>query len=116
MSHTRRDLLRAGGAALSAGAVAVAQPSPQQASDSRVPYRNHFGDLHNHIQIGYAQGTLPRAFEIARNHLDFYAFTSHSYWPDMGSYDGRIETKWRNGFQVANGELAWSSPVWVEKR
>lgn len=61
----------------------------------------YFGDLHNHNQIGYAQGSLDRAFEIARNHLDFFAFTPHSYWPDMGAYDGAIANKWVNGFHVA---------------
>ena len=55
----------------------------------------------NHNQVGYAQGSLERSFEVARNHLDFYAFTPHSYWPDMGEYDGKIQYKWRNGFAVA---------------
>lgn len=94
---TRRQLVRAGGAALGATA-AIAAQAP---SGARAEYRNFFGDLHNHNQVGYAQGTLERSFEIARNHLDFYAFTPHSYWPDMGAYDGRIESKWQNGFYVA---------------
>lgn len=64
-------------------------------------YKTYFGDLHNHNQVGYAQGTVQRAFEIARNHLDFFAFTPHSYWPDMDRYDGAIENKWANGFHVA---------------
>ncbi len=94
---TRRELVKAGGAALGA----TSAVSAQSAAGQPVEYRNFFGDLHNHNQVGYAQGTLERSFEIARNHLDFYAFTPHSYWPDMGAYDGRIETKWRNGFYVA---------------
>ncbi|MCC7340438.1 MAG: DUF3604 domain-containing protein [Bryobacterales bacterium] len=94
---TRRELVQAGGATLGAAAALGAQALPEK----QVRYRNFFGDLHNHNQVGYAQGTLERSFEIARNHLDFYAFTPHSYWPDMGAYDGRIETKWRNGFYVA---------------
>lgn len=94
---TRRELVQAGGATLGAAAALGAQALPEK----QVGYRNFFGDLHNHNQVGYAQGTLERSFEIARNHLDFYAFTPHSYWPDMGAYDGRIETKWRNGFYVA---------------
>mgnify|MGYP004702907179 CR=1 FL=1 len=65
------------------------------------PARTYFGDLHNHNDIGYAQGTLTRTFEIARSHLDFFAFTPHAYWPDIGAYPGAIENKWKNGFAVA---------------
>jgi hypothetical protein len=36
-----------------------------------------WGDLHNHNEIGYAQGSLSRSYEIAASHLDFYAFTPH---------------------------------------
>lgn len=64
-------------------------------------YQNYFGDLHNHNHVGYAQGSLDRSFEIARNHLDFYAFTPHSYWPDIVEYDGKISHKWKNGFHIA---------------
>ena len=38
-------------------------------------YNIYFGDLHNHSEVGYARGSLVRAFEIARNHLDFLGFT-----------------------------------------
>lgn len=44
---------------------------------------------------------LERTFEVARNHLDFFAFTPHSYWPDVDRYEGRIEHTWKNGFAVA---------------
>jgi hypothetical protein len=64
-------------------------------------YQTYFGDLHNHNHVGYAQGSLDRSFEIARNHLDFYAFTPHSYWPDIVEYDGKISHKWKNGFHIA---------------
>ncbi len=63
-------------------------------------YRNFFGDLHNHNVIGYAQGSLERSFDIARNHLDFFAFTPHSHWHDIKSYENNIEDKWLNGFAV----------------
>ena len=43
----------------------------------------YWGDIHNHCNIGYAQGSLERAYEIARSHLDFYCFTPHSQWHDM---------------------------------
>ena len=93
----RRCAASGTGAALAAAAV----PASAQQAAAPPEYRNFFGDLHNHNQVGYAQGTLERAFEIARNHLDFYAFTPHSYWPDVGEYDGKIEHKWKNGFAVA---------------
>lgn len=64
-------------------------------------YQNFFGDLHNHNHVGYALGSLDRSFEIARNHLDFYAFTPHAYWPDVVDYDGKITHKWKNGFHIA---------------
>jgi hypothetical protein len=63
-------------------------------------YKTYWGDLHNHNNIGYAQGSLRRTFEIARNHLDFFAFTPHAYWHDIGHYEGNIENKWINGFAV----------------
>ncbi|MEZ5391525.1 MAG: hypothetical protein R2724_01310 [Bryobacterales bacterium] len=93
---TRRELMR--------GAASAALPSFAQAQSSGRPsdaYRNYFGDLHNHNDVGYAQGSLTRSFEVARNHLDFYAFTPHSYWPDVGHYDGKIENKWKHGLAVA---------------
>lgn len=49
-------------------------------------YQIYFGDLHNHNEVGYARGSLERAFEIAREHLDFFAFTPHGYWNDIGHY------------------------------
>lgn len=101
MITTRREMLRTGATALSTGAITHEQGQVEQTAGGRPVYRNYFGDLHNHNQVGYAQGTLGRSFEIARNHLDFYAFTPHAYWPDIGEYDGHIETKWKNGFHVA---------------
>jgi hypothetical protein len=43
---------------------------------------------------------MERAFEIARNHLDFFAFTPHGYWHDIGRYENGIEKKWLDGFEV----------------
>jgi len=62
---------------------AAGSSSPPQVGD----YRIYFGDLHNHSAVGYAQGSMERAFEIARNHLDFFAFTPHGYWHDIGHYE-----------------------------
>ena len=81
-------------------AVAPGLPRPAAQSAGRSDYKTYFGDLHNHNVIGYAQGSLERTFEIARNHLDFFAFTPHGYWHDIGSYENRIENRWINGFAV----------------
>jgi len=86
---TRRRFLEAGAAV----AAAAQQPGPES-------YRTFWGDLHNHNNIGYAQGSLRRTFEIARNHLDFFAFTPHAWWHDISHYEGNIEHKWLNGFAV----------------
>ncbi|MFB3825569.1 MAG: DUF3604 domain-containing protein [Bryobacteraceae bacterium] len=85
---TRRDCLR-----LPAAAALAAPPAGEE-----MPI--YFGDLHNHGNVGYAQGSLRRMYEIARNHLDFFAFTPHAHWPDMKRYEGSIEDKWINGFAV----------------
>jgi hypothetical protein len=62
-------------------------------------FQTYFGDIHNHGNVGYAQGSLRRAFEIARNHLDFFAYTPHAHWNDIRHFEGNIEEKWINGFQ-----------------
>jgi len=76
--------------------LARALGDPPQVSD----YHVYFGDLHNHNSVGYAQGSLERTFEIARNHLDFFAFTPHGWWHDIGHYENNIENKWLKGFEV----------------
>ena len=47
-------------------------------------YRLYWGDIHNHNELGYAQGSLERSCDIARSHLDFYAFTPHGQHADGG--------------------------------
>lgn len=80
-------------------------------------YKTYFGDIHNHNLIGYAQGTLRRSYEIARNHLDFYAFTPHAYWPDVNPFvdpDSKgAENKWLNGFAVTKDR--WPEVVAMAK-
>jgi hypothetical protein len=51
-------------------------------------YRLYWGDIHNHNELGYAQGSLERSYDIARSHLDFYAFTPHGQYADGGVPDG----------------------------
>ena len=63
-------------------------------------YSLYWGDIHNHNALGYAKGSLERSIDIAREHLDFFAFTGHSQWPDMPTMPGDRHTKWVNGFEV----------------
>jgi hypothetical protein len=62
-------------------------------------YRMLFGDIHNHNAHGYGVGSIERSLEIARTHLDFFAFTGHSSWHDMPSMEGARERHWIEGFR-----------------
>jgi len=64
-------------------------------------YQLLWGDLHNHCSVGlfhYAKGSLERAIDIARSHLDFFAFTGHAHWHDMPEMPGDSHLLWREGF------------------
>lgn len=63
-------------------------------------YRLCWGDLHNHNEVGYAQGSLQRSIENAREHLDFFAFTGHASWHDMPKMPGDRHMKWVRGFEA----------------
>lgn len=62
------------------------------------PYRILYGDIHNHNAHGYGVGSIERSLEVARSHLDFFAFTGHSSWHDMPSMEGGRERHWIEGF------------------
>ncbi len=62
--------------------------------------RVFWGDLHNHNAVGYAKGSLERTFRIARELLDFHAFTAHSQWHDMPEMAPENRDKFLNGFKV----------------
>ncbi len=63
-----------------------------------------FGDIHNHNALGYGVGSLERSIDIARTHLDFFAFTGHSRWHDMEPMEGGRENHWLEGFaRLADG-------------
>ena len=94
---SRRRWLQLLGAA---GLPAVRRAPAQAPSGDRSDLNAYFGDLHNHGSVGYAQGTVRRVFEIARNHLDFFAYTPHAHWHDIRHFEGNIEDKWINGFHV----------------
>jgi hypothetical protein len=63
------------------------------------PYRILYGDIHNHNAHGYGVGSIERSLEVARTHLDFFAFTGHSSWHDMPSMEGGRERHWIDGFK-----------------
>ena len=62
-------------------------------------YRILYGDIHNHNAHGYGVGSIERSLEIARTHLDFFAFTGHSSWHDMPAMEGGRERHWIEGFK-----------------
>jgi hypothetical protein len=68
--------------------------------EERSKYQLFWGDLHNHNAVGYAQGSLERSIEIAREHLDFFAFTGHAWWHDMPEMPERRHMKWVDGFKA----------------
>jgi hypothetical protein len=98
MMISRREWLFGSPALYVAAAMSI--DTPAQLAGGSQGFHTYFGDLHNHNAVGYAQGSLERTFEIARNHLDFFAFTPHGYWPDIGHYENGIENKWLQGFEV----------------
>ncbi|HET9734397.1 MAG TPA: hypothetical protein VFP62_03940 [Burkholderiales bacterium] len=62
-------------------------------------FRVLYGDIHNHNAHGYGVGSIERSLEIARTHLDFFAFTGHSSWHDMPAMEGQRERHWIDGFK-----------------
>ncbi|MBN2316815.1 MAG: DUF3604 domain-containing protein [Sedimentisphaerales bacterium] len=77
------------------------------AGDSHSSHKNlYWGDLHNHNEVGYAKGSLERAYDIARSHLDFFCFTGHSQWHDMPVMPQNKHLKWVRGFEVMKNN--WS--------
>ncbi len=63
-------------------------------------YTLFWGDIHNHNAVGYAKGSLERSIEIAREHLDFFAFTGHASWHDMPIMPGNRHMHWIKGFEA----------------
>ncbi len=62
--------------------------------------RLFWGDLHNHNAVGYAKGSLARSIEVAREHLDFFAFTGHASWHDMPLMPADRHMHWVKGFEA----------------
>ncbi len=62
-------------------------------------YRILYGDIHNHNGHGYGVGSMERSIDVARTHLDFFAFTGHASWHDMVPMEGGREAHWLRGFE-----------------
>lgn len=62
-------------------------------------FRILFGDIHNHNSHGYGVGSMERSIEVARTHLDFFAFTGHASWHDMVPMEGGREAHWLRGLE-----------------
>jgi hypothetical protein len=58
-----------------------------------------FGDIHNHNAHGYGRGSIERSIDIAREHLDFFAFTGHSSWHDLEEIEGGRHRHFIEGFK-----------------
>jgi len=71
-----------------------------ESNTDNAKFQLFWGDLHNHNAVGYAQGSLERSIEIAKEHLDFFAFTGHAWWHDMPEMPGDRHMKWVNGFKA----------------
>ncbi len=83
------------------------EQSSSTTGDSRSSHKNlYWGDLHNHCEVGYAKGSLERAYDIARSHLDFFCFTGHSQWHDMPIMPQNKHLKWVRGFEVMKNNWA----------
>ena len=95
---TRREFV---GQALALGAFAGLRPTTQlHAADANTRRHLFWGDLHNHNAVGYAKGSLERSIDLARAHLDFFAFTGHASWHDMPRMEGDRHMLWVNGFKT----------------
>ncbi len=96
-------LLTTGGAISTAACAKTEQSAnaPAGRAEGLPEGLNHYyGDLHNHCEVGYARGSLTRAFEIAGSHLDFFSCTPHSWWHDVPKMTQGKEKKWLEGFET----------------
>ncbi len=58
--------------------------------DCYSPFRNYFGDLHNHCGISFGHGSIEDAIKNARERLDFCSVTGHAQWTDIPAPKERI--------------------------
>ena len=95
---TRREFV--GGSLAGMMLAGVRETSRAEGDDGDDELQLYWGDLHNHNAVGYALGSLERSIDLARAHLDFFAFTGHAAWHDMPKMPGERHLKWVNGFKV----------------
>lgn len=102
MQTTRREFHRGALSASLFGWTTISSVLGRAAESAALPSgRNlYFGDLHNHNAVGYAKGSLERSIDLARAHLDFFAFTGHASWHDMPKMPGDRHMLWVNGFKT----------------
>jgi hypothetical protein len=102
MSTTRRQFHRDAISASVFGWTAISamlcRAAERKSDDGRL--KLFFGDLHNHNAVGYAKGSLERSIDLAREHLDFFAFTGHASWHDMPEMPENRHMLWVNGFKT----------------
>lgn len=58
-----------------------------------------WADLHNHNEVGYGVGRLKRSYDLASCLLDVYAFSPHTFWPDLPTNDPKTREKHERGFR-----------------
>ncbi|MCH7685082.1 MAG: DUF3604 domain-containing protein [Planctomycetes bacterium] len=88
--------------------------SVQCLSDGGSAYRLYWGDLHNHNAVGYAKGSLQRSIDLAREHLDFFAFTGHASWHDLPMMPGDRQMKWVHGFETHTNHWSKTKQMLLE--
>jgi len=101
MSPTRREFHRGAIGASLLGWTAISSVlgrAEETAADTG--RKLYFGDLHNHNAVGYAKGSLERSIDLARAHLDFFAFTGHASWHDMPTMPEDRHLLWVHGFEA----------------
>jgi hypothetical protein len=98
MNVTRRQFV--GGGVTTALLGAMRGESKAEDEKGPVTYQLFWGDLHNHNAVGYGKGSLERSIDLARGHLDFFAFTGHASWHDMPKMPGERHLVWVKGFQA----------------
>src|SRR5262245_20322862 len=92
---TRRQFV---GGAVACALLGARPESRAEGPGAAVTHRLFWGDLHNHNAVGYGKGSLERSIDLARAHLDFFAFTGHASWHDMPKMPGDRHMKWVEGF------------------
>ncbi len=95
---SRRKFVGGSFAALAAMASAR-QSALLMAGEDNQSDKLFWGDIHNHNECGLAKGSLERAVDLARGHLDFWAATGHSWWHDMPELPGTGRKMFLDGFE-----------------